>query len=327
MRTILVINSKGGSGKTTLTTNLASYYASQNFRTAIMDCDPQGSSMHWLRQRPTHVKYIHGANSAPLNRAAPLNSLKMWVPDNIEMLVIDAPAGIKGLLLQDMVRRSSYIVIPVAPSPIDIHATADFIKDLFLLGGARSSNAKIAVVANRVRNSSPGYEALERFLTALKLPFLTRISDSDNYIRAVGKGLGVFEMDETSTLAERKEFMPIFRWLDGHVPVPLNQVAVISDNVVNIEKLGKFVSLPRASVQGSRVSSAAVSASMGRAVENGLSVFEMDGHVPVPLNQDAVISSNVVNIEIPGKFDFLRSTGKTVLSTILNATGKFKNIS
>ncbi len=329
MRTILVINSKGGAGKTTLSTNLASYYANQKFRTAIMDCDPQGSSMHWLRQRPTNVEHIHGAHSAPLNRAAPLNSLKMWVPDNIEVLVIDAPAGIKGLLLQDMVRKSSYIVIPVAPSPIDIHATADFIKELFLVGGARSSKAKIAVVANRVRSSSPGYEPLERFLTALKLPFLTRISDSNNYIRAVGSGLGVFEMDETSTLAERKELMPILRWLDGHVPVPLNQDAIIPGNVVNIEKAEKFVSLR----------------STGK-VENGLGVFEMDetsalaerqefipaflrldGHAPVPLNQDEVISGNIVNIEKPGKFDSFRSVGKTALSTMLNAMGKFKNIS
>ncbi len=59
MRTILVINSKGGAGKTTLSTNLASYYANQKFRTAIMDCDPQGSSMHWLRQRPTNVEHIY----------------------------------------------------------------------------------------------------------------------------------------------------------------------------------------------------------------------------------------------------------------------------
>jgi len=265
MRTILVINSKGGSGKTTLTTNLASYYASQKIRTAILDCDPQGSSMQWLRQRPDHIDSIHGANAAPTNGAGPLNSHKMWVPDHIETLIIDAPAGTKGLMLQDMVRRSSYIVIPVAPSPIDIHATACFIKELLLVGGARSAKSKIAVVANRVREPSPGYVALERFLTALKLPFLTKISDSDNYIRAVEKGLGVFEMEETLTLAERQELMPIFRWLDGHAHVPLNQEVDSSDKVVSIEKTGKFASV--------------------------------------------------------------RTTGKTLISSILSATGKFKNMS
>lgn len=243
MRTILVINSKGGSGKTTLTTNLASYYASQKVRTTIMDCDPQGSSLQWLRQRPAHVERIHGANAAPASGGTQLRSHRMWVPDNTETLIIDAPAGTSGLLLKDLVRRAGFIVIPVAPSPIDIHATADFIKDLYLVGGALNARAKIAVVANRVRHSSPGYEALERFLTALKLPFLTRISDSDNYVSAVGCGMGVFEMEETATHAERQELAPIFKWLDGHETMSLARGANITDNVVSIEKTGKFAAL------------------------------------------------------------------------------------
>src|SRR3970282_1269942 len=243
MRTILVINSKGGAGKTTLTTNLASYYASQKVRTAIMDCDPQGSSLQWLRQRPPHVEQIHGASAAPASGGTQLRSHRMWVPENTETLIIDAPAGTNGLLLKELVRRARFILIPVSPSPIDIHATADFIKDLYLVGGARSSGAKIAVVANRVRHSSPSYETLERFLTALKLPFLTSISDSDSYVSAVGSGVGVFEMDETATYVERLELAPIFKWLDGHATVSAAQDTNPSDNVVSIEKSGKFSAL------------------------------------------------------------------------------------
>ncbi len=242
MLTILVINSKGGTGKTTLTTNLASYYASKKARTAIMDYDPQGSSMQWLRLRPGHVEKIHGANAAPLKGAATLHSVKAWVPAETEVLVIDAPAGSKGLLLQELVRKSNFIVIPVAPSPIDIHATADFIKELFLFGGARTSGVKIAVVANRVRNSSsPVYASLERFLNSLKLPFLTSIRDSDNYLHAVEKGLGVFEMDEAATAAERRELMPIFIWLNGQFP---NRHGVrVEDKVLSIEGSRTFAAL------------------------------------------------------------------------------------
>ena len=220
MLTVLVINSKGGSGKTTLTTNLASYYANKKSRTAIMDYDPQGSSLQWLRQRPNDMEKIHGANAAPLKGAATLHSVKAWIPPETEVLVIDAPAGSKGLLLQELVRKSNFIIIPVAPSSIDIHATADFIKELLLFGGVRSSKAKIAVVANRVRSTnSPVYASLERFLNSLKLPFLTRISDSENYLHAVEKGLGVFEMDETATFAERLELTPIFNWLCEQSPI------------------------------------------------------------------------------------------------------------
>jgi chromosome partitioning protein len=219
MLAILVINSKGGSGKTTLTTNIASYYATKKFRTAIMDYDPQGSSIQWLRVRPDEAEKIHGANAAPAKGSIPLRSTHAWVPVDTEVMVIDAPAGAKGLLLQEIVRKANFIVIPVAPSPIDIHATADFIKELFLFGGARNTKVKIAVVANRVRNSSSSvYASLERFLNSLKLPFLTSIHDSENYLHAADKGLGVFEMDEAATIAERMELMPILKWLNVQFP-------------------------------------------------------------------------------------------------------------
>lgn len=217
MLTILVINSKGGSGKTTLTTNLAGYYASKKIKTAIMDYDPQGSSLQWLKIRPGHAEKIHGANAAPPKGATIQRSSQVWIPADTEVMIIDAPAGVKGLLLQELVRRTNFIVIPVAPSPIDIHTTADFVKELFLFGGARTSKAKIAVVANRVRSSSSTvYESLERFLNSLKLPFLTNIRDSEVYLHTAENGLGVFEMDEAATALERQELLPIMQWVGGH---------------------------------------------------------------------------------------------------------------
>lgn len=239
MLTILVINSKGGSGKTTLTTNLASFYASKDFKTAIIDYDPQGSSLQWLRVRPVHLPNIHAANAAPSKGNSPLHSTKAWVPTETEVLLIDAPAGASGLLLKELVRKSNYIVIPVAPSPIDIRATADFIKDLFLVGGVRTSKAKIAVVANRVRSrSTTAYVALERFLYSLKLPFLTSISDSENYLHAAENGEGVFDMDEVTVSDERQEFMPILKWMEGHFP---NRFGVRSDDkVISLESSKKY---------------------------------------------------------------------------------------
>jgi chromosome partitioning protein len=238
MLTILVINSKGGSGKTTLATNLAGYYASKEFKTAIVDYDPQGSSMQWLNVRPVHLNRIHGANAAPA-KGTSLRSIGAWVPDETEVQVIDAPAGVGGLLLKELVRKSNYIVIPVAPSPIDIRATAAFIKDLLLTGGARTSQVKIAVVANRVRShSTTTYVALERFLYSLKLPFLTSISDSENYLYSAQNGEGVFEMDESTTSAERQELMPIMKWMEGHFP---NRFGVRADNkVVSLESTKKY---------------------------------------------------------------------------------------
>ena len=212
MNTTLVINSKGGSGKTTLTTNLASYFAANRIPTAMMDYDPQGSSLNWLRQRASLAPKIHGANAAPQRTG--LRSIGMHVPAETRQLVIDGPAGASGLLLQDMIARAHSILVPVQPSAIDIHATANFVRDLLLIGRLRSRNIRLAVVANRVRRSSPVYQPLERFLSSLGLPFLTRLSDSEVFVQAAESGLGIFELDPEISAAEREQFMPIVEWVD-----------------------------------------------------------------------------------------------------------------
>ena len=209
--TTLVINPKGGSGKTTVTTNLASYFAAKGVAVTIMDYDPQASSLAWLMLREPSYPRIYGANAAP-QRGLRIRGIEMHVPAETEQLVIDAPAGASGLLLQEMLARADSILIPVAPSPIDIHATANFIRDLLLAGRIRTRNIRLAVVANRVRNSMQAYPPLERFLAALKLPLLGRLGDSDVYVKAAETGAGVFEMDAAED--EREEFQPVAEWVE-----------------------------------------------------------------------------------------------------------------
>jgi len=218
MNTTLIINSKGGSGKTTIATNLASYFAANGVPTTVMDYDPQGSSMSWLRLRPQPGSRIYGANAAP-QKGGRIRSIEMHVPVDTQQLVIDAPAGASGLLLQEMLCRPDCIIIPVAPSAIDIHATAKFVSELLLAGRIRTRNIRLAIVANRVRSSMPVYQPLERFLASLGLPFLARVSDSDVYIKAAETGVGIFEMDAPAAAAECGEFMPIVEWV-GQPPNP-----------------------------------------------------------------------------------------------------------
>jgi chromosome partitioning protein len=96
-----------------------------------------------------------------------------------------------------------------------VHATANFIKELLLVGHVRFRNIRVAVVANRVRNNKPIYAPLERFVAALNIQFLGRVTDSDVYVEAAESGLGVFDLPADAAAAEQREFLPIARWVQG----------------------------------------------------------------------------------------------------------------
>lgn len=214
MNTTLVINTKGGVGKTTIATNLASYFASRNVATTIADYDPQGSSLNWLSRRPLDVAPIHGANFAPHYGArAPIG--RQQIPRETQQLIIDAPAGPSRLLLQELLGRTRSILIPVAPSSIDIHATTRFIKELLLVGKVRFHHIRLAIVANRGRSNRPVYEPLEKFVASLRITFLARLGDSDAYIEAADAGKGIFDLPADASSLEQREFTRIARWVGG----------------------------------------------------------------------------------------------------------------
>ncbi|MDH5324102.1 MAG: P-loop NTPase [Gammaproteobacteria bacterium] len=213
MRKILILNSKGGCGKSTIATNLAAYLAHSGHSTSLLDYDKQGSSMNWLKQRPEHKPQIHGI-AANKNRTDVTLSFQMRLPAKADWVVLDAPAGVTGFTLRDYVRRVDGIIIPVLPSPIDIHATAGFIKELLLVGRARATDTKIAVVANRVRQNADVYQPLQLFLNSLKLPFLGTLHSSMDYVRAAECGLGIHELDNPRCPESCDQWIPIAQWLE-----------------------------------------------------------------------------------------------------------------
>jgi chromosome partitioning protein len=214
MKTTLVLNPKGGSGKTTIAVNLASALALESLPTTLMDYDPQASSLGWLRSRAQDAPSIHGANGAP-ERFGRLRSFEMYVPPETRHLVIDAPAGASGLLLQQMLDRAHQVLVPVVPSVIDIRATEAFIKDLLAMPKVRSGDAGVGIVANKVRVSMPAYQPLLRFLESLEIRLVARLLDSDVYVKAAESGVGIFEMDSAQTMTERRQFAPILDWVRG----------------------------------------------------------------------------------------------------------------
>jgi chromosome partitioning protein len=214
MNTTLVVNPKGGCGKTTIAINLAAAFAAENVPATLMDYDPQGSSLSWLRSRSPQAPRIHGANGAP-EKFGRLRSFEMYVPPETRQLIIDAPAGASGMLVNEMLERAHCVIVPVVPSVIDIRATEAFIKDLLAMPKVRAGDARVGIVANKVRASMPAYQPLLRFLVSLETKLLARLLDSDMYLRAAESAVGIFEMDPGQTAAERRQFAPIVGWVAG----------------------------------------------------------------------------------------------------------------
>jgi chromosome partitioning protein len=205
MRHIMVLNAKGGCGKSTIATNLASYYATQEKKVALADYDPQRSSLDWLAKRPEDRPRIEGVEG--------YKSGLRSVPRNAEVVVIDAPARVHGSELTDMVRHAETIIVPVLPSSIDIQAAARFLEDLAEVGRVERKEVKIAVVANRVRENTLIAGELDEYLDGLKTPYVAKLREAQNYIRAYSRGLGLFELPEYLAWPDWEQWEPLLEWL------------------------------------------------------------------------------------------------------------------
>jgi len=211
MRSILVLNAKGGCGKTTLATNIASFYAVQGLKVTLADFDPQHSSLDWLAARPEERPRIAGvAADAGAFRAAP----------DCDCLVMDAPAAVHGRAITDLVRRAQSIVMPVLPSPLDMRAAAHFVEELLVVGKVSRQETKVAVVANRVRENTLIYHSLERFLARLEIPLVATLRDTQNYIRAAERGLGIFELAPSLAEPDLQQWKSLTRWLNSKRSLP-----------------------------------------------------------------------------------------------------------
>ena len=220
----VVLNSKGGCGKTTLSTSLAAFYAARGYRTALLDTDPQGSSLRWLANRGDRKPVITGLTGYDRSGRV-TKSFLMRVPQETERLIVDTPAAMDPLKLQDVTRGAHAILIPVLPSDIDIHAASRCIADLLLTGRIENRRERVAVVANRVKKQARMYETLKRFLHSLDIPFVTTLRDTQNYIHAVEQGLGVHELKDRNVKEDVYEWTALIEWLEKRHVVPAVQQA------------------------------------------------------------------------------------------------------
>ena len=227
MQKILVINSKGGCGKTTVATNLASHFASHELSTALLDFDPQGSSTRWLKLRSESNPPIYGSHVADKkNTTGKTRSYLMSVPAETERVIFDAPARVSVEELNELILQVDIIIIPVLPSSIDIHAVTRFIEELLITGKVRQKGIRVGIVANRAKKTTRTYRSLERFLKSLKLPFITTLRDTQNYVHAAERGIGISEMWDKRTDNDKEQWELLTRWLNtAHASQLMPQIA------------------------------------------------------------------------------------------------------
>lgn len=231
LQRIIVLNPKGGSGKTSIATNLASAFSLGHAMPTLMDCDPQGASMRWLEQRSRMRPPIHGI-AAFRHSLGVTRTWQQRVPLETRQVIIDTPAGLDGPQIHDLIYGASNLIIPVLPSPIDIRYAARFIADLLLSAQLDRRSVKVGIVANRTRQNTKSMRKLMRFLSSLKIPVVAVLRDSQCYVRAAGRGLGIAEMPEYQARQDMESFSTLLSWLNQWRPPQMTEAPVIPGVVV-----------------------------------------------------------------------------------------------
>jgi chromosome partitioning protein len=219
IKRLLILNSKGGCGKTTIATNLAGYYASSGTPTALIDNDPQGSSKKWLDMRPQELSAIHGVLAGKPTPGGVTRTFTLRVPAETRRVIIDTPASLKRLEMMDLLRKASAVIVPLLPSAIDRHVTLDFLSELTSLCRQMSLQLPMGIVANRVRLNTRSFRQLCEILKESEIPLIAYLRDTQSYVQAAEEGRSISELKSRVQKQELLQWTALVYWLEsGRIP-------------------------------------------------------------------------------------------------------------
>jgi chromosome partitioning protein len=203
MQSVLVANPKGGSGKTTLATNLAGYLASMRDLVCLWDLDRQHSAMEWLKLRPEHLP--------PIVRLDERNS----APRKADWLVLDSPAGLHGKRLGELVKQTNKVLVPIQPSVFDIAATRDFLSALAEEKAVRKQRTFVGIIGMRVDPRTRAETQLITYLREHDMPLVGWLHDTQLYANAAFMGRSIFDLPAWQSEREAAFWQPIVDWVRG----------------------------------------------------------------------------------------------------------------
>jgi len=217
-RRTLVVNGKGGCGKTTIATNLAAAYAHRGERVVLIDHDAQASSTQWHEHRPPDLPPIHLVEAHRRTAMYTTRAFQHRLPPDADCIVIDTPSAVGDAELDALLRGIDVVVVPLLPSSIDIRAGTRFIAQLVSHRVFRARPVPVGVVANRVRHNTLTHSKLMSFLDCLNVPTVATFRDSSIYTRLADEGTGIFDVERDANVdREIEEWRRLLDWIDERI--------------------------------------------------------------------------------------------------------------
>jgi chromosome partitioning protein len=204
MPVVVIANPKGGVGKSTLSTQVAGYFAAQGHAVMLGDADRQQSSGLWLGLRPASARPISAWEFDAEQIAKP--------PKGTTHVVLDTPAGLHGRRFKDIMKLADKVLVPLQPSVFDIFATRAFLDEL--AQNARASKVQVGLVGMRVDARTIAADQLAAFVQSTGLPMVGYVRDTQNYIHLAAQGLTVFDVAPGQVERDLALWQPITVWLD-----------------------------------------------------------------------------------------------------------------
>jgi chromosome partitioning protein len=206
-KVISILNHKGGVGKSTISTNLAGYFANNRKKVMIGDFDVQQSSKNWIAQRAKTL--------APIYSWEIINGKLTNPGSGVDYIIVDSPAGIRAGSLKKLVAMSDKVIVPLRPGIFDILSTESFLEEIIEVINSQEKETNLCIIGNMVDFRTKASDQLFKFIKSCRLDNPTMIRQAQIYVHLAAHGLTIFDSKSNIFEKEVTEWMPLLKWIES----------------------------------------------------------------------------------------------------------------